>query len=66
MESRVEDLEVRLTYQEAALEELNQVVIKQQNQIDLLIAELQRTKQQLENGSEFVRSQSDEEPPPHY
>ena len=66
METRIEDLEVRLTYQEAATEELNQVVIKQQNQIDLLIAELQRTKQQLENGSEFVRSQSDEEPPPHY
>lgn len=66
MEARIEDLEVRLTYQEATLEALNQIVIKQQDQIDLLIAELQRTKQQIENASEFVRSESDEEPPPHY
>ncbi len=66
MELRIEDLEVRLTYQEATLEELNQVIIKQQNQIDLLIEEIKRIKQQQERGGEFVRSQSEEEPPPHY
>ncbi len=66
MEARIEELEVRLTYQEATLEALNQIVIKQQGQIDLLTTELQRTKQQLENGSEFVRAQSEEKPPPHY
>ncbi len=66
METRIEDLEVRLTYQEDTIEALNQVVIKQQGQIDLLIEEIKRIKQQHARGGEFVRSQSEEEPPPHY
>ena len=37
IEKKLEDLEVRLTYQEATIEELNQVIIKQQDQIDLLM-----------------------------
>lgn len=66
MEQRLEDLEVRITYLEATVEQLNQVVIAQQDRIDLLIAELQRQKQQLEQGGEFVRPLSEETPPPHY
>lgn len=66
MESRIEDLEIRLSYQEATLEALNQVVIKQQDQIDMLIAEVQRLKQQTVGEAEFVRPQSEETPPPHY
>ncbi len=66
METRIEDLEVRIAYLESTLEEVNQVVIKQQDQIDLLLAEIQRHKQQLENGAEFVRPLSEETPPPHY
>ncbi len=66
METRIEDLEVRIAYLESTLEEVNQVVIKQQDQIDLLLAEIQRQKQQLENGAEFVRPLSEETPPPHY
>lgn len=66
MEKRVEDIEVRMAYLEQTVEELNQVVIKQQDRIDLLVAELMRTKQQVESGAEFVRAQSEETPPPHY
>ncbi len=66
MTANIDDLEIRMTYQEAALEELNQVVIKQQDQIDLLIEEIRRQKQQLEQGAEFVRPLSEETPPPHY
>lgn len=66
MESHVEDLEIRITYLESSLEELNQVVIKQQNQIDLLIEEIKRMKQQQVQGAEFVRPLSEETPPPHY
>lgn len=66
MEKRVEDIEVRMAYLEQTVEELNQVVIKQQDRIDLLVAELMRTKQQVESGAEFVRPQSEETPPPHY
>ena len=66
MERRVEDLEIKIVYLESTLESLNQVVIKQQNQIDLLIEEIKRLKQQLEQGVEFVRPLSEETPPPHY
>lgn len=66
MEKRVEDLEIKIVYLESTLESLNQVVIKQQNQIDLLIEEIKRLKQQLEQGAEFVRPLSEETPPPHY
>ena len=66
MESRVEDLEIRIAYLESGVEDLNQGVIKQQAQIDLLIEEIKRLKHQLEHGGEFVRSQSEETPPPHY
>lgn len=66
MESRIETLEVKLAYQEETIEALNQVIIKQQGQIDLLIAEFQRLKQQQEQGGEFVRAESEETPPPHY
>ena len=50
MERRVEELEVKVAYLESTLEDLNQVVIKQQ----------------LEQGAEFVRPLSEETPPPHY
>ncbi|ALP52239.1 hypothetical protein Tel_03250 [Candidatus Tenderia electrophaga] len=66
MEQRLEDLEVRITYLESTVDELNQVVIKQQGHIDLLIEELKRQKQQLEQGGEWVRPLSEETPPPHY
>ncbi len=66
LENRVMDLEIRLTYQESILQELNEVVVKQQDQIDLLLAELTRQKEQLDNGAEFVRPNAEETPPPHY
>ncbi len=66
METRIEDIEVRIAYLEQTVEALNQVVIKQQDRLDLLVMELMRTKQQVESGAEFVRPQSEETPPPHY
>lgn len=65
MELRVTDLEVRLTYQEKALEELSDVVISQQDQIDRLIAELEALKS-VKGENELVRPLSEETPPPHY
>lgn len=66
MESRIEDIEVRMAYLEHTVEALNQVVIGQQERMDLLLVELMRMKQQLEAGAEFVRPLSEETPPPHY
>ncbi len=66
MEKRIEDVEIRMVYLEQTVEELNQVVIKQQDQIDRLQVEMRRMTQQIDSGAEFVRAQSDETPPPHY
>lgn len=66
MNDQVTDLEIRLTYQESALQQLNDVIVKQQDQIDALIEEIKRLRQQLQSGAEFVRPLSEETPPPHY
>ena len=67
LEHRVEDLEMRLAFQDATIEDLNQQVIKlndllsdQQIAIRLLVSKLQTAEP-----SNMV-SQSDESPPPHY
>lgn len=66
MDKRFEDIEIRMAYLESTVEELNQVVIKQQDQVDLLILEIQRMKQDQQQGGDLVRSMSEETPPPHY
>jgi SlyX protein len=66
MDKRFENIEVRMAYLETTVEQLNQVVIKQQDQIDLLTEEIRRQQHQLEKGAEFVRPLSEETPPPHY
>ena len=66
MQDKMTDLEIRISYLENTIDELNEVVTKQQDQIDLLIREALRVKQQVEQGAEFVRPMSEETPPPHY
>ena len=66
MDKRFEDIEVRMAYLESTVEQLNQVVIRQQDQVDLLVLEIQRMKQEQQQGGDLVRDQSDETPPPHY
>ena len=61
------DLEIRLTHQEAALEEMNAVLLKQHKLIESLSAELRVLQKQLRDmGSSNVADASQETPPPHY
>lgn len=67
MESRIVDLEIRLTHQEAALQTLNDVIVRQQKEIDRLRAELDALRQQVRAQATFpVVPPSEETPPPHY
>ena len=66
MDKRFEDIEVRMAYLEATVEQLNQVVIRQQDQIDALTEVIKRLKNQQEQGGDLVRPLSEETPPPHY
>ena len=65
-EQRLTDLEIKASFNEDALDRLNEVVIQQQRQIELLVRELMALKQQrpADNAPAF-RSLRDELPP-HY
>ena len=66
MESRLDEIEVKLSFAEDLIEELNRTVYRQQQQIDLLQAELRALRDQVQSAlPEEVRSLQDEVPP-HY
>ena len=66
LDSRVTRLEEKSAFSEDLLEQLNEVIVRQQNQIDLLVRELTRLKQQA-TASEAPGFRSlREELPPHY
>ena len=65
-EQRLTDLEIKASFNEDALDRLNEVVIRQQRQIELLMRELMALKQQRPaEGAPVFRSLRDELPP-HY
>ncbi len=67
IDQRLTDLEVKLTYTEDLVEHLNAVVAEQSRQIELLLRELKRLRQQADDpaGTAGPRSLRDELPP-HY
>ena len=64
METRLETLEVKVSYQDKIIEELNQVIIEQQKQIDILM-EYFKSLEKDDKTSNLVDI-SLEVPPPHY
>ena len=63
---RLTELEIKASFNEDLLDQLNQVVIRQQQQIDALVREVERLRQRIpEAGSGgFIRARDDF--PPHY
>jgi SlyX protein len=67
MESRLTDLETRFMHQEHNLQELNDIVYRQEQTIERLELELRLIKEQLKMVlPSLARYPEDEEPPPHY
>jgi SlyX protein len=66
-DSRLTELEIKASFAEDLLDRLNQVVVRQQQQIDLLLRELVelRRLQPEDGGAPAFRSLRDELPP-HY
>lgn len=66
IERRLTDLEIKASYNEDLVEHLNRLVARQQDQIDALLREVARLREQpaAADGGEF-RSLRDELPP-HY
>ncbi|WP_119153369.1 SlyX family protein [Caldimonas tepidiphila] len=66
IENRLIDLEVKASFTEDLVDHLNQTVVRQQQQIELLMRELAQMRQQMrDSGAVTVRSLR-EELPPHY
>jgi len=67
MESRIVNLETKITFQDDVIEQLNQVVIEQQKMIDRLSKKIDFLANSLTNhGEAGVKDISLETPPPHY
>lgn len=66
-DAHIVDIETRLTYQEATLQELSDVIARQQKTLDSLGAQLELIRQQMRAQAQFdVLPTAQEPPPPHY
>jgi SlyX protein len=67
MESRLTELETRVAFQDHALQELSDVVARQQREIDQLRLLLEALRAQLATlASSGTTHPREEPPPPHY
>ena len=67
MESRLTELEIKISFTEDQLEELNKEVYRQQQQIDMLIGEVRALRDQVVNNDQPQEQRSlRDEIPPHY
>ncbi|MGJ7519461.1 SlyX family protein [Variovorax sp. LT1P1] len=64
LERRIEDLEVKASFTDDLLDQLNLTIYRQQEQIDRLIQQLTQLRQQMPEGG-GARHPGDELPP-HY
>ena len=67
LEERLVELEMRFMQQESTIQDLNDVIYKQQREIDKLRSDLEGLKDQVKAGAaSIIRDSSEETPPPHY
>lgn len=64
-EQRVTEVEIKLSYTEDLLDELNLIIYRQQQQIDALIGQVNSLRQQTPDAGGAARNPQDDLPP-HY
>ena len=65
-DKRLMDLEVKASFTEDLVEQLNQTIFQQQQEIDALIREVSQLRQQTPDGGSGGFSSLRDELPPHY
>jgi SlyX protein len=65
LSGRIDALEMRLAYQDEAIETLNQTITAQWKQIDTLTRQLAEVKARLQDAESNATGPANE-PPPHY
>lgn len=66
MDARVTELEIKISYAEDMIDELNRVVFRQQQQIDLLLGQIKSLREQVQNAAPGEPRSLRDELPPHY
>lgn len=67
MLDRLAELEIKISYQEHTIAELNEVVTRQQSDLDRLRKDVAGLKAQFQAlGPSNLASEAEETPPPHY
>lgn len=66
LEKRIIALEIKLAYQEDTIEQLNQMVAKLSEQLDLQQAQLRYLYEQQRQNNGVSRGSLEDEIPPHY
>ncbi|WP_455222441.1 SlyX family protein [Kaarinaea lacus] len=67
IEERITEIESRVAFQDDTIQQLNDVIVRQQHDIEQLTEELQLLKQQIQSlAPSLVVDQAQETPPPHY
>ncbi len=65
-EDRITNLEIKLSFTEDLIDQLNQTIYKQQQQIEFLYRELKSIKEQASSGDGAGSNNPKDEIPPHY
>ncbi len=66
IEERLTELEIKASFNEDLLDQLNQIIVRQQQEIDWLLREVRQLKQHLPDGNSASSQQPADELPPHY
>ncbi len=66
IEQRLVDLEIKATFTEDLLEQLDQVIIRQQQQIDTLLREVAELRQPANDGGAGATRNLRDDLPPHF
>jgi len=65
-EQRLTDLEIKASFTEDLLDQLNQVIVRQQQQIDILIREIGHLRQSTPDEGVGMPRNLRDDLPPHY
>ena len=66
LETRITDLEIKISYSEDLVDELNHMILRQQQQIDQLINQVRTLSEQVQNVAPAEQRSLRDELPPHY
>lgn len=65
-DQRLTELEIKASFAEDLLDQLNQVIVRQQQEIDLLMREVRQLRLQMPDNTGPTHSKASDELPPHY